>query len=96
MSEVKSTQQERSEVLHRIWLAQAKKLAERLEATPAGDLEASLMNVARQFLSDNGINADTLKHADPGACPAREAAALLADLDLPAIMGDGWQEPHIK
>jgi len=97
MAKPKSTQQERAEVLHRIWLAQAKKLADRLEGTPSSDLEASLLNVARQFLSDNGINADTLKHADPAASPVRSLAAEIGEIvtDLPD-MSVNWPNHRIK
>lgn len=82
-------------MLHRIWLAQAKKLAERLEETPSGDLEASLLNVARQFLSDNGINADTLRHADPASSPLREMAAEISAIDLSEMMAD-WPDHRLK
>ncbi|WP_119302922.1 hypothetical protein [Dongia deserti] len=58
---VRSTDDERREVLHRIWLAQAKALAQTLENTPADELQAATLNVARQFLSDNGITTDSLK-----------------------------------
>jgi hypothetical protein len=58
---VSSTEKERQEVLHRIWLAQAKALAETLENTPPQELQAATLNVARQFLSDNRITSDSLK-----------------------------------
>lgn len=58
-----STEQERQELLHRLWLAQTRALVEKIESTPATELEAATLNVARQVLSDNGISTDTIAPA---------------------------------
>lgn len=50
----------RKEVLERIWIAQAKALADLLEGSTAKDIPAATLNVARQFLADNGITKDSL------------------------------------
>lgn len=74
---ISSTEKERDAVLHRIWLAQAKALAQTLENTPAAELQAATLNVARQFLSDNGINSDSLKqHTREASAWASSATAL--------------------
>ncbi|SMF40250.1 hypothetical protein SAMN06265365_113141 [Tistlia consotensis] len=70
------------EVLERIWLAQAEKLAALLETTPADQLQAALLNVARQFLSDNGINRASLSVPDI-------AEALSGITDLPFTDPEG-------
>jgi hypothetical protein len=59
---VSSTDRERQDALHRLWLAQIKKLTEKVENTPAAELEAATLTAARQFLSDNGVTTDSLKH----------------------------------
>jgi len=40
-------------------LAQANALAEILETTPAKDLNAAVLNTARQFLSDQNVSTET-------------------------------------
>jgi hypothetical protein len=92
---VSSTEQERQELLHRLWLAQTRALVQKIESTPATELEAATLNVARQVLSDNGISTDTIAAApgqdDKHARVMREAIASLPDVsdldtlsDLPA------------
>jgi hypothetical protein len=78
---VSSTEKERQSVLHRIWLAQAKALAQTLENTPAAELQAATLNVARQFLSDNGITSDSLKDTGREANAALEAQLRTMDVD---------------
>jgi hypothetical protein len=60
---ISSTEAERRELLHRLWLAQTRALVEKIETTPATELEASTLNVARQVLSDNGVSTDTIEPA---------------------------------
>lgn len=61
--QISSTETERQELLHRLWLAQTRALVEKIESTPATELEAATLNVARQVLSDNGISSDTIAPA---------------------------------
>lgn len=49
---------QRQELLERIWRAEAEALARALEE---GEPTAATLNVARQFLGDNGIDAESLK-----------------------------------
>lgn len=52
----------RAAILRAIWEAQAAALLAALK----GDPTAATLNVARQFLMDNGINADALRHGNVG------------------------------
>src|SRR5262245_51935964 len=74
---VSSTEKERQEVLHRIWLAQAKALLAALENPEKA--QAATLNVARQFLTDNGITNDSLKDARRHAHDGLEAALRAMD-----------------
>jgi hypothetical protein len=77
----KSTKQSRADVLHRIWLAQANALAEILETTPVKDLNAAVLNTARQFLADQGISNDSWSEEE---ADKEHVNALLKDMtDLP-------------
>ena len=79
----KSTKQSRADVLHRIWLAQANALAEILETTPVKDLNAAVLNTARQFLADQNINTDTWSEEEAAN---RHLKALKEDMpELPAF-----------
>jgi hypothetical protein len=51
---------DREALLRRIWEAQAEALAKILETTPPEKLQAATLNVARQFLADNGVRKDAL------------------------------------
>lgn len=42
-------------MLWELWRAVAKTLLDQLTSTPPGEVKASLINVARAFLADNGI-----------------------------------------
>jgi hypothetical protein len=88
---ISSTERERQDALHRLWLAQIKKLTEKVENTPAADLEAATLTAARQFLSDNGVTTDSLKHQ------SSEGAASWAT-SYPAFNvdeQDEWNQPAL-
>lgn len=55
-----STEAARQELLERIWCAQAKALATILEQSDPKELQAALLNVTRQFLSDNGVDVQSV------------------------------------
>lgn len=52
------------ETLWALWRAVLTTLLDRLTSTPPGEVQASLLNVARAFLVDNGIYVGGLN--DPG------------------------------
>jgi hypothetical protein len=54
------TSAERTALLERLWHAWASKLLEKIENTPASELEAATLNSAAKLLSDNRVNLDTL------------------------------------
>ena len=58
---VSSTEKERNDWLHRLWVAHTKKLIEKIENTPADELDAATLNQSRQLLSDNGVNSASLQ-----------------------------------
>lgn len=74
----KATSQQRLELLERLWLAHTQKLVEKLEKTPAQELDAATFNSAAKLLSDNGITADVLNkdHAHSGRALAAKAREL--------------------
>jgi hypothetical protein len=68
---------DRRATLTRIWMASAKALATILEETPAADLQAAVLQAARQFLSDNNVDVSTLTVPDE---QRKHMAALYAHL----------------
>ncbi len=79
----RSSEAERKEILHRIWVAQAKALAAILENTEPGKLQAAQLNTARQFLADNGTRSDTLDNPAGDVDPAtEELVATLKKLNI--------------
>lgn len=78
--EVKAaTKEEREDLLQRLWAAHARKLVEKIENTPAAEIEASVFNAAAKMLAENGVTADTLTKDDgqAGKALAAEARSLL-------------------
>ena len=73
-----ATREERTELLERLWAPHARKLVEKLEKTPAVELDAATFNSAAKLLSDNGITADALNkdHKDHGRVLADEVRKL--------------------
>ena len=59
-----TTRVERQELLERLWAAHARKLVEKIENTPATELDAAAFNAAAKLLSENGVNADSLDRDD--------------------------------
>jgi hypothetical protein len=97
---VSSTERERQELLHRLWLAQTRALVEKIETTPATDLEAATLNVARQVLSDNGITTDTITPA-PGedtkqARIMRESLSQLPNMDALSDLSSNYPAPDFE
>ena len=78
---------ERTELLERICLAEAKALVTILEETPAQELNAATLNSARQFLRDQGVRLDTLnkykRRVAGGGYADKIAAAVKADERAP-------------
>ena len=77
---------ERRDLLERIWLAEARALVTILENTPAKDLRAATLNIARQFLGDQNVRLDTLEKEGRRGKAARGyadeiAAAVKADAE---------------
>ena len=56
----RSTEAERKELLHRLWLAEARAMLAILENTAPSDLQAAQLAAARAFLSDNGVRSENL------------------------------------
>lgn len=67
-----------AELLQRIWRAEGRALLAKLES--GEDLKAAELNVIRQFLSDNGINLQTLGNVSP----ADALNSMLDNLPFPA------------
>lgn len=79
----RSSEAERKELLHRIWVAQAKALVAALETNEPGKVQAATLTAARQFLSDNGTRSDTLDNPAGDVDPAtEELVATLKKLNI--------------
>jgi len=86
-----SATRERERLLEAIWQAQANQILAILETTPTDQIKAATLNVARQFLTDNGVSKDTL--ADK-AKAAEHVAALIASVQDEAVAEDREAEPE--
>lgn len=73
-------------LLQRIWQAQATRLAEILENTPASEIPAATLNVARQFLADNSIDEESLNRESETKKRLRRT---VGDLPFPKAATDG-------
>lgn len=60
------TKEERTELLERLWAAHTRKLVEKIENTPATEIDAATFNSAAKLLADNGITADALNKDEGG------------------------------
>ena len=74
----KTTSEERIELLERLWAAHTRKLVEKIENTPATDIDAATFNAAAKMLAENGITADALNkdYKQAGKSLAEEARSL--------------------
>lgn len=92
--EAKDPANERQDLLERIWIAEARALVAILEGTPAKDLQAATLNVARQFLASQGTRLETLERDQRRGKAARSyteqiAAAVKADEQEPLPEPEG-------
>jgi len=76
----KTTSEERIELLERLWAAHTRKLVEKIENTPATDIDAATFNAAAKMLAENGITADALNkdYKQAGKSLAEEARNIMA------------------
>lgn len=55
-----TTRAEREELLERLWAVHTRKLVEKIEKTPAIELDAATFNAAAKMLAENGITVEAL------------------------------------
>lgn len=80
-----SSEAERKEYAHRVWLGVAKSLVAILEGDETADkVQAAHISVARQWLADNGVRSDNLDNP-PGEVDVatEELARQVRELSLP-------------
>lgn len=65
--------EEREDILHRIWMAQARTVLSILESTPYEEINAATLTAANKFLKDNGM---TLGRFEEEARQAKETRRL--------------------
>ena len=94
----RSSEAERKNLLHRLWLAEARAMLAILENTAPADLQAAQLAAARAFLRDNGARSDNLGNPPNAIDPmteelSRQVRALQSDdgeSALPEAGDDEW------
>ena len=86
----RSSEAERKELLHRLWLAEARAMLAVLENTAPGDIQAAQLAAVRAFLADQGVRSDNLDNPAGVIDPMeKELAAQVRALEVGDGDGDG-------